>query len=258
MNRPDSNDPWPVDPKAGPSGDALVAFERRLRATRPRPARFGTEELVNAIPLEIPASRSPPVPGDQKVSTRHWWWAIAASWIGGMVLGASSLQILRESDVPVEKVSDVIPSADSRASESGWVTTLPAADLDRNRSSDVDHDPEGHPWGRFIAVGPYADAIPAWDGPVYWADIVKADSPLRAWSVRQTGPMKRHSATTRPEMLMADTRPAHSANAETVGPTAPPTPTSSGMRTEERPPLTPASYRGQLRHLLEPPADERL
>lgn len=257
MNRPDSNDPWPVDPKADPSGDALSAFESRLRATRPRPARFGTEELVNAIPLEIPASRSP-VPGDQEASTRHWWWAIAASWIGGTVLGASSLQILRGSDVSVEKVSDVVPWADERTSDTDWATTTPSADLDRTQDPDFDRDQENRLSDRFTAVGPNADAIPAWDSPVYWADIFKADRPLRAWAVRQTGLAKHHPAMTRPEMLMADTRPTHSANAETVGPTAPPTPTSSGMRTEERPPLTPASYRGQLRHLLEPPAVERL
>ena len=280
MNRPDSNDPRSADPPTPVFGGDPPPLESRLRATRPRPARFGPDELATGISPLISASRSPSAAGQNRStrSTTAWWCAIAASWLGGMVIGASAWQALRGGESRLETVSELGPPADRNASDADRATTTSPAGPDRNANPDGYRDRVPQPPGRLAtsrladshAIDPHAIDLHQAD----WADIVVSGEPLRVRNARQPGPHRpglrrpgpgtprRHPVAPRPEPIEIDRRTTEPDDAGTVGRATPsaqdPATSAGGPLPQERPPLTPASYRGQLRQLLVPSAIERL
>ena len=275
MNRPDSNDPRSADPPTPVFGGDPPPLESRLRATRPRPARFAAEELATDIPPLISASRSPSAAGQNSStrSTTAWWCAIAASWLGGMVIGAPAWRALRGGESRLETVSELGPPADRNASDADRATTTAPAGPDRNANPDGYRDRVPQQPAR-LATSRLADSHAIDVHPADWADIVVSGEPLRVRNARQPGPHRpglrrpgpgtprRHPVAPRPEPIEIDRRTTEPDDAGTVGRAVPsaqdPATSSGGLLPQERPPLTPASYRGQLRQLLVPSAIERL
>lgn len=160
MNRQDADDAFRPDRDRDVETPETAEFVRRLRTAKPRPTHVSVITSLEASDLDTDHASGSGESRLPKRSRSRWWLAVAASWLVGLITGAAGVHEMRadrfptdglqtDRTLPREESSHSVAKGDGRSRRAVDAKRDPATRNERPAEREV--EPEGAESDRDIA-----------------------------------------------------------------------------------------------------------